>query len=209
MKGLLWKDLYVAAKYCRAYLLLVGAFLVFSAFSGENLFVIFYPCILASMVPMNLLAYDAQFKWEQYAGTLPYTREQLVSAKYLIGLFTAGAVLVLTGIAQAVRLSLGGGFRLGEFGNLMAVMFILSLIAPSISLPLMYRFGVEKGRILYLVTIGVFCGASALASILLSPDFFAQEFSFTLGLPLVCLAAAAVYAFSWRLAVRFYRKRDL
>ena len=75
MKGLLLKDAYMAAKYCRAYLLIVAVFLIAAPFSGDNLFLMMYPCILASMVPVNLLAYDAQSKWEQYAGTLPCSRD--------------------------------------------------------------------------------------------------------------------------------------
>ena len=102
MKGLLLKDAYMAAKYCRAYLLIVAVFLIAAPFSGDNLFLMMYPCILASMVPVNLLAYEAQCKWEPFAGTLPYSRCQLVSAKYLTGLLSAGLVLVLSGIAQII-----------------------------------------------------------------------------------------------------------
>ena len=75
MKGLLLKDFYMACKYCRAYLLIVLVFALAAPFTyGNNLFMLFYPCILASMVPVNLLAYEAQCKWEPFAGTLPYSR---------------------------------------------------------------------------------------------------------------------------------------
>ena len=43
MRGLLLKDLYMMAKYCRAYLLMAVVFVAVSLFSSDNLFFIFYP----------------------------------------------------------------------------------------------------------------------------------------------------------------------
>ncbi len=210
MKGLLLKDAYMAAKYCRAYLLIVAVFLIAAPFSGDNLFLMMYPCILASMVPVNLLAYDAQSKWEQYAGTLPCSRDQLVSAKYLIGLLSSCGVLVVTGIAQVIRLAMDGDVQLQQVGALMAMAMITSCVVPAITLPLIFRFGPEKGRILYLVVVGMACGISAVVSISSSPALFPQERSPELPvLGLACLAAAVVYGASWYLSVRFYRKREL
>lgn len=210
MKGLLLKDFYMARKYCRAYLLIVLVFALASPFTGgNNLFMLFYPCILASMVPVNLLAYEAQCKWEPFAGTLPYSRCQLVSAKYLTGLISAGLVLVLSGIAQIIGMLSDGGFRAEEFLSLMAALALTGCVVPAITLPLIFRFGVEKGRIVYLVMVGLFCGISAVASIVLPDNIFAQAASFTPALPLAFLAAVGLYALSWFLSTRFYGKREL
>ena len=210
MKGLLLKDFYMACKYCRAYLLIVLVFALASPFTGgNNLFMLFYPCILASMVPVNLLAYEAQCKWELFAGTLPYSRCQLVSAKYLTGLISAGLVLVLSGIAQIIGMLSGGGFRAEEFLSLMAALVLTGCVVPAITLPLIFRFGVEKGRIVYLVMVGLFCGLSAVASIVLPDNIFAQAASFAPALSLAFLAAVGLYALSWFLSARFYGKREL
>lgn len=209
MKGLLLKDAYMAAKYCRAYLLIVAVFLIAAPFSGDNLFLMMYPCILASMVPVNLLAYDAQSKWEQYAGTLPCSRAQLVSAKYLIGLFASCGVLVLIALVQSIRMALGG-IPVQALGSLMAMSLISSFVVPAITLPLIFRFGPEKGRILYLVVVGMACGISAAVSISSSPTLFSREISPELPvLGLACLAAAVLYGASWYLSILFYKKREL
>lgn len=210
MKGLLLKDFYMACKYCRAYLLIVVVFALVAPFTyGNNLFMLFYPCILASMVPVNLLAYEAQCKWEQFAGTLPYSRCQLVSGKYLTGLISAGLVLVLSGIAQIIGMLAQGGFQAGEFFSLMAALALTACVVPAITLPLIFKFGVEKGRIVYLVMVGLFCGISAFASIALPDDVFAQAASFAPAMPLAFLAAVGLYALSWFLSTRFYGKREL
>lgn len=209
MKGLLLKDAYMAAKYCRAYLLIVAVFFIAAPFSGDNLFLMMYPCILASMVPVNLLAYDAQSKWEQYAGTLPCSRAQLVSAKYLIGLFASCGVLVLIALVQGVRMAVGS-IPVQALGSLMAMSLISSFVVPAITLPLIFRFGPEKGRILYMVVVGIACGISAVVSITQSPTLFSREISTELPvLGLICLAAAVVYGASWYLSILFYKMREL
>ena len=98
MKGLLLKDWYMVKTYCRAYLLIAVVFIALSFFSDNNMFFVFYPCLLCGMIPVNLLAYDERSRWTQYSGTLPYTKTQIVSGKYLIGLFAQLAILIATGV---------------------------------------------------------------------------------------------------------------
>ena len=160
MKGLLLKDLYMMKKYCKAYLLITVVFIAVSFASSENLFFVFYPCLLCGMIPVNLLGYDERSRWLQYSETMPYTKSQIVSGKYLIGLGTQVAVLLITGIAQAIRMSVSGAFVLGEYLVLMMLLLIMTLLASSITLPFMFKLGVEKGRMAYYIMIGVVCAGS-------------------------------------------------
>ena len=89
MKGLLLKDWYMMKKYCRYYLFVSIGFIILSMMSSGNMFFIFYPCLLAGMIPVNLLGYDERSRWTEYVGTLPYTKTQIVSAKYLIEALSA------------------------------------------------------------------------------------------------------------------------
>ena len=58
MKGLLLKDWYMMKKYCRAYLLIAVVFIAVSLGNEDNMFFVFYPCLLCGMIPVNLLGYD-------------------------------------------------------------------------------------------------------------------------------------------------------
>ena len=92
MKGLLLKDFYLAWRYCRILLILVVVFIALSWAGEGSMFFLFYPIILVSMIPVTLLGYDERDRWMGYSAALPYTRGQLVSAKYLVGLcFSGGA----------------------------------------------------------------------------------------------------------------------
>lgn len=209
MKGLLLKDFYMMAKYCRTYLL-IGIVFIAVSFAGtdsQNMFFVFYPCLLCGMIPVNLLAYDERSRWMEYSGTLPYTRAQLVCAKYLLGMLVQGAMLLAVGIAQGVRMQLAGNFHWGEYGMIMATIFAMATITSSISLPFMFRWGVEKGRIAYYCMIGFVCAGGYLGSV-----FFTESENVTMAggalAWLLILLGSAVYAASWLASVALFRKRE-
>ena len=210
MKGLLLKDFYMAAKYCRTYLL-IGIVFIAVSFAGaesQNMFFVFYPCLLCGMSPVNLLAYDERSRWLEYSGALPYTKAQLVSAKYLVGVIAQGVMLLAVGIAQAVRMNLAGSFRLGEYGMIMALIFAMATITSSITLPFMFRWGVEKGRIAYYCMIGFVCAAGYLGSV-----FFTGSTRLAVSqgalMAILTLTGIAVYAASWLAAIALYQKREV
>ena len=208
MRGLLLKDLYMTAKYCRAYLLLAVIFIAVSFFNGDNFFFAFYPCLLCGMIPVNLLAYDERSRWQQYSETMPYTKAQIVSGKYLIGIGAQLTMLLLTGIAQAIRMSLGNTFVLKEYMVLMMLLPVASFLSAAICLPFIFRMGVEKGRMAYYFMIGIACAISFLASDWLEHQMN-TEIELNAVLPILCLISVGVYALSWYLSVVLYKKREL
>lgn len=207
MKGLILKDLYMAKKYCKSYLVLTVLFIALSFASGENMFFVFYPCLLCGMIPVNLLAYDERSGWLKYSGTMPYTKAQIVSVKYLIGIGAQAAVLLVTGISQGIRMSISGTFVLGEYLLLLMMLLVMSLLASSVTLPFMFKLGVEKGRMAYYVMIGVVCAGSSISSGMITGRFGAINLN--IGLPLACIAGIVLYVLSWYLSVAFYKKREV
>ena len=207
MKGLLRKDIYMAAKYYRAVLVAVAIFLMLAILDEANLFFLTYAVLISGMLPVSLLSYDAHFKWEQYSGTLPYTRAQLVSAKYLMGLiFNGGVLLVCLGVL-ALRQILGEGFDLDTFLGAGLLCLGLGVASPVLLLPLAFKFGPEKGRVLFFVLVGAICGIG----------FVLGQTGFLTGLSVgngavAVLAALGVtlvlYLLSWRLSIHFYQKKE-
>jgi len=208
MKGLLLKDWYMTKKYCRAYLLIAIVFLAVSFASDDNMFFVFYPCLLCGMIPVNLLAYDERSRWVQYSLTLPYTKKQLVSSKYLIGLLAQSAILLITGITQGIELGISNAFHADDFLVLMLLMLILATLASSICLPFVFKLGVEKGRTAYYVMVGLVCGGSVVASKLFRGG---MQTAIQPNLPLLLLALAGIgiYILSWHLSIVFYQKREV
>ncbi len=208
MKGLLLKDWYMMKKYCRAYLFIAIVFVAISLVSNDNMFFVFYPCLLCGMIPVNLLGYDERSRWVQYSGTMPYTKTQIVSGKYLIGLLAQLTMLVATGIAQAAKMIIAGSLALGDFAVLMLLMLTVSMLTSSISLPFIFKLGVEKGRTAYYVMIGFVCGASVLASSLFRGQL-GVEIKPNLVLAILAAIGIGIYIFSWYMSIVFYKKREI
>ncbi|MBM6897935.1 ABC-2 transporter permease [Pseudoflavonifractor capillosus] len=207
MKGLLLKDFYLSWRYCRAFLVIVAVFLAVSFTGDDNIFFLIYPIMIASVIPMTLLSYDEHDKWTAYSGTLPYTRTQLVSAKYLVGLCFGTVAFLISMAATTVRMLIGGGFILEQFAVVGTALLVLGCLGPALILPYVFKYGAEKGRIAFYVTVGVFSGVAA---VLAGMGFQIQ--TMTRGLwPLAVVAGVAIllYALSWVLSIRFYQKREL
>lgn len=205
MKALLLKDYYMAMKYCKSQLLILLGFVALSFISGDNLFFIFYPCIFGGIIPVNLLSYDEKSKWLQYSGTMPYTKGQIVSSKYLVGLIAQGLILGLTGTAHAVRMRMNGSFRLADVGILVLMLFILAAVTSSISLPFMFKWGVEKGRAAYYVMIILVCAFSGGVTAL--HDSIEEGMIVNI-LLISSIIGIALYIFSWYLSIVFLEKRE-
>lgn len=208
MKGLLLKDMYMIRKYCRAYLIILIVFLGVSYVKEGNMFLSIYPCILSGMIPVTLLSYDERSRWTIYSGTLPYSKAQIVSVKYLVGIIAQITVLILSGIVQAVRMNIDGNFVIKEYLAFMGMLLIMSCFAPSISLPCMFKLGVERGRIIYYILIGIICGAS-IAVMGVGDGNVQLKMRFDRVLPIVCIAAVVWYVLSWYLSIVLYKKREL
>lgn len=208
MKGLILKDLYMSAKYFKTYLMIILVTVCLSFTQDNSLFFAFYPFIICAMLPVSLLSLDERSHWDIYCGTLPVTRDMVVSAKYLLSLLLQGAILVLSCVIQGVQMVINGIFSLENYLVLMALMVTVSLVSSSIAMPFMFKLGVEKGRTAYYVAIGLVCGGSALSGMAFSENLQAQiPFGAVLGL--VVLIAAGIFGFSWYLSIIFYRKREL
>ena len=208
MKGLLLKDWYMMKKYCRYYLFCAVGFTVLSVMSSGNMFFIFYPCLLCGMIPVNLIGYDERSRWMQYSGTMPYTKAQIVSGKYLIGLFSQLVILLLMGAAHAVKMTIAGDFVPGEFAVLMLLMLIVSTLSSSISLPFIFKLGVEKGRTAYYVMVGFVCASSFIVSNLFKGQL-GTEIKPNLVLVILAVVGIGIYIFSWYMSIVFYKKREI
>lgn len=204
MKGLLLKDTYMTVRLCRMFLLLDVVFLGVWMFGNGDLFFLTYPCLLTTMVPMTLISYDEREKWDVFAATLPYSQAQIVSCKYLIGLCLSVLILAVAAVGQIFRRTPGGT---AEFLTMLPVLMSACLLAPAVLYPFVFRFGAEKGRVVYYVVIAVVCGGSV---VLQNMEVASLLGSLSVGsLPAGMLIAAAVYAGSWLLSIRLYAKREL
>lgn len=161
MKGLLLKDWYQVKTNMRMMYLTVLAVLAIWMFSTSNAYVfpVSYAAIFLGILPVNLLTYDQSVGWVEYGRTLPVSKKTLVAEKYLIGLFCAAAAVVIGGLFITVISLRTGTTPDKDALSLLAGSVCAILLVNGISLPLLYRFGAEKARMIYVLT---FAGLGAL-----------------------------------------------
>ena len=147
MKALLKKDFYVLSKQLRFFLV---AMVVFAALpnSSTSLFAVVY----ASMLPYSTMAYDERCKWDRLSAMLPYSTWDIVLSKYMLGYLCCGGVALVAVAAKVIFIALGvadgGGSPLIALVALSTATMLMAL-----TLPPMFRFGVERGRMFYIIII--------------------------------------------------------
>ena len=201
MKGLMKKEFLMLWRASRAFVLICVVFIAMSAISQDNIIFLFMPIMISGLLPSTLLSYDERCKWQEFSGALPVSRAQLVSAKYLLGLGCMTFILLVTLIVHLIVRR----FPPQTLLSMLGAIYGLSLFISAVSLPMMFKFGVEKGRLWYYATLVLVGGASG-ASAGVATDLFSE------GLPsflwLIPVLGVVIFALSWLLAIRFYQKRE-
>lgn len=201
MKGLLLKDFYMIVKHCRLNLLVNVIFIVVAFFSKDNISFLFFPLWISGVIPVTLLSFDERSGWAEYSGTLPYSKAQLVSAKYIMGLLIEASTAAMILLFIIIRGSVMETSDTIEALSVTVTAFSLSFLMPTFCLPFCFKFGVEKGRMVYLIGIVVI-------AILFSVSVMA-DISFNTGAASSLIAAAAVtmYALSWLVSTAVYKSK--
>ena len=197
MSALILKDYYVIFRQMRIFLLLV---LVFSCIPGA--FYSTFAVVYASMLPYTALAYDERSHWDQMAAMMPYSDRDLVLSKYVFGwLFTAAAAAA-TFVLQTVLAAVWSGAE-GPSVPVILLSVCVAVCILDITLPMMFRFGVEKARLAMFLIIFLVCASAGAISVIDQsggPDFGFQMWA----PPAVAVVMTAV---SVPLSVRFYGRR--
>ena len=207
MKGLLLKDFYMAKIYCRMILLVTVVFAGVSIAEPSNLFFQFYPVVMASILPVTILGYDEKCHWDVYGQIFPYSKKQFVSVKYLMALiFVCGMWLLLMAVQIIGMLVNGAGF---QSNLLFFLLLVLScgFLSSSILLPVIFKFGTEKGRLAFMVVICLICGGSA-AAVSVDPDLHMPISADMLSL-LILVGCIVLFLLSWQASIKIYEKREL
>lgn len=195
MNALVRKDCYVLMKQMKMFLI---AILLFSAL--PNLSANIFGVVYAAMLPYSSIAYDERSKWNQLAAMLPYSHRDMVVSKYVLGYLFIAAAAVLTIVFQTVLRPFTHS-TVGMAETLLTFCTAACLIA--LTLPFVFRFGVEKGRMLFIFVV---IGVSAFAGSTLT---IAGETAIPMALHFALpLAAVVLNVISIPLSIRLFAKRN-
>ena len=153
MKGLLYKESRCLWQYGKSYILMVVIFFALSMTNGtgsaSGVMWLLYPVFLLASLPASLLNADEKDGWMMYCDTLPVTRRQIVTVKYIACAVLAAAVTLLAMAAAVLRGQTDPLYR-EQVVSVLPLMPMTGLAAPALMFPAMFKNGAVKGRTVFL-----------------------------------------------------------
>ena len=150
MLGFIKKDLLIIKTNLKTYILV---FLVYSILSVKSdLYITSLLPFINMIIMMSIFSYDTYNNWDAYAITLPNGRKNNIRGRYwttilliLISMLIVSLLAISINILKKAPLDY-------EFllVNMFACIFS-TLLMQSILYPIIYKFGLEKARIEYLL----------------------------------------------------------
>ena len=193
MKGILLKDMMTLKRTMLLYLVLIVFFAVSNGGSGAA-FAMFYSIAM----PVNMIAVDERSRFDRLMPMLPVRRIDCVLDKYI----GAWGCLALAAVLGIVGESVKAGALVLSPVILPAV--AVCLVSQAITLPLLFKFGVDQGRMIYMIAIIVMAGLLGALGSLIDGQFFVPAQWLT---ALALLAGVALNAGSIIVSERVYLGR--
>lgn len=183
-------------------------------YNDNNYSIAFYLPFIAIMICLTTFNYDTFNNWDTYLLSFPIKRKDVVKAKYIFALFAVILSLILAFLFVLLTMCIKQSFvfkgLLLQFGiGLCTVTLVISL-----TYPLIYKFGSEKGRILLFViffglgaVIGLLGYIMSLLHITLPLDTIVP-FMKTYGGYLALLFMTILFYLSYKISCHIYLKKE-
>lgn len=167
MKGLVKYDLMQLAGTSKKsfYLLYFVGLAAVGVMLGGGTICSYMAVMIGCMTGVSFFSYESWYHWDSYCAVMPLSNRQIVVSRYISLLIVTGCG-VLWGIVIGVLALTAGKMDLTWTQWLLSMVqtVLAALLYMEIEIPVMYRFGVERGRIVnILLFIILFAGVSALA----------------------------------------------
>lgn len=219
IKGLLIKDFKLMKSQMKFFFVIMILWGIFMTTQLNNMMTFFigYIAILCSFMTLSTFNYDEFENGSAYLMTLPVSRKDYISGKYLFGLLiTTVPFIAMSILSWAALMIQSAEMHFAEYLLSITVSLPMAYLLLALEIPLQVKFGQEKSRMIMVVLIG---GMSAGIGIIRSlneliGDKGAEAVSSIAGLgtgSLVLLVVAALAVLLWvsyKISCRFMEKKE-
>lgn len=208
MKGVLLKDLYIAKSNILVTiisLIVLGFGLSFLLETSALL--ILAPVASTTAVFISITS-DAGSKWNKNVITMPVSRNQIISEKFVFYILLAIIGLITALIPCIVLMLAGADITFHSLCLYAAIGMSATLLAGGISLPCAYLFDPEKSQVVFMMSFMVSTAIIA-GLVLLTNLFIPVKNSILLTFNIVLIISVVWFFISYRIAVMVYQKRDI
>lgn len=152
MKGLMLKDIlnFKNQQGKTFFLLVVLYFIMALQMNNSGLFQGLW-IVIGISLPIGSIAYDEKAKWDKYALTMPVTRKDIVTGKYLLAVLfiVAGNILSMPIVCMIDK---GIGM---EIIFACIILIAIGIILNAILFPFVFKFGSENTRIIMIILVAI------------------------------------------------------
>lgn len=168
MKGLIIKDLlFIKNTWKNMLVIFIGSLLLSIALGNYLLAIICVPVMLLTS-GINTFQTDEFYNTDAYTLSLPLSRKQIVTSKYLftlimLGISTYIGCMIYLGIYFIINPGYNG---LNTFMLRQLLMLEISgILVDTIFYPIIYKFGCEKSRFILMSTVILLLGIGSILSV--------------------------------------------
>ncbi|NLG05783.1 MAG: ABC-2 transporter permease [Clostridia bacterium] len=203
MKSLLLKDYYVLSKQALWYLFII---ICYSFIPVQNA-ILGFPIIFGVMLPITAVSYDERSKWDILMKMMPYQSFQAVFSKYILGYISMFAAGVISAVIQTLLMVFRDKTMDPVYYISLTAVFLMGCLIQAIYLPLVFRWGVEKARIIFYAVIAAM---TALSMIIVEfiKAYSLNDKSVIVMLAVILLLVVLSNVFSIKITSVIYSKRE-
>ena len=195
MKRLFLKDFYNLRQLLLWYGVMMALFIAAAVISKNLSFMMGFGVFITISTASSSMAYDEKDNWYKFARACGLSPLAIAAEKYLLTLALGALSFALLAVCQAV---------IGEIDWMLnAGFFAINLMIGAVVFPVLFKFGVEKGR---LALIAALVAAIALSVLLMSVS---GSITTPLALALFTAACLALFALSMWLSAKILGKKDM
>ncbi|HHW68032.1 MAG TPA: ABC-2 transporter permease [Epulopiscium sp.] len=149
MTGLILKDIYNLKRHSKVYVILLIFYFFLSRANGNATMFGSMLSILAVMLPITAMAYDEKNNWDRYALTMQLSRKDLVLSRYILGLIFALIAFIISIVSSLLfNKELLMESIIADISILSSVLLLIAFVFP-----VLFKFGIEKGRTLMIIIL--------------------------------------------------------
>lgn len=212
MKGLLIKEIYQLKNSLKTQGMSLVLFVFLGLMMKSTVYVGMMVTVLITNMILLTMGYDETSSWKRYAMTMPLRRRDLITVKYLL-LYGLAICSVLFTTLVGVPIHLIAQVSLMETFVTAVCCALMALCSMSVNIMLCTRFGVEKARLMtvmsYLLPLA---GLWILFTLVDKGMVDVMAVSNGTWIGILLLVAAVIIALSillWRISCRIIEKQDL
>ena len=210
MKGLIIKDILNLKNYMKQLILVLIFFIAYGIFLKNGTFVGTMITLMLSMQVITTMSYDEYAKWDKYALTMNINRKDIVLSKYVFFIMS----IIIGMVVGVINQILQSDINMNEIIATSIVVPCIFAILFSIVIPVVFKNGVEKGRIVMMIVL--FIPAVLVAAIVKisennnipMPNGPTLDMIFNFGLIGVILLTIISIFMSYKISLSIYNKKE-